>query len=118
MNHMKNQISALSDPFPSLDDLKKKKMVWCGRLMAKAFIFNPTSVINYTICISHVSWDIILFLYLNFYLLSCFHFKKVDKLSLIPCNSQRLTTEQKAEVSSDAYDKTYFCHGESPNSVT
>ena len=30
MNHMKNQISALSDPFPSLDDLKKKKngLVW------------------------------------------------------------------------------------------
>ena len=27
MNHMKNQISALSDPFPSLDDLKKK---WFG----------------------------------------------------------------------------------------
>ena len=91
-------------------------MVWCGRLMAKVFTFNPTSVINYTICISHVSRDIILFLYLNFYLLSCFHFKKVDKLSLIPCNSQRLTTEQKAEVSSDAYDETYFCHGESPNS--
>ena len=25
MNHMKNQISALSDHFPGLDDLKKKK---------------------------------------------------------------------------------------------
>ena len=30
MNHMKNQISALIDPFPSLDYLKKKKngLVW------------------------------------------------------------------------------------------
>ena len=31
MTHMKNQISALRDPFPSLDDLKKKKktgLVW------------------------------------------------------------------------------------------
>ena len=35
MNHMKNQISALSDHFPGLDDLKKKKkkntgLVWEG----------------------------------------------------------------------------------------
>ena len=36
MNHMKNQISALSDPFPVLDDLlknwfgKKKKRNWFG----------------------------------------------------------------------------------------
>ena len=28
MNHLKNQISALSDPFPSLDNLLKKKLVW------------------------------------------------------------------------------------------
>ena len=60
MNHTKNQISALSDPFPSLDDLskkKKKKLVWCGRLMAKIFTFNSTNVINYTICILLVSQD-------------------------------------------------------------
>ena len=49
---MKNQISALSDPFPSLDNLKKN---WCGRLMAKIFTFNSTNVINYTICILLVS---------------------------------------------------------------
>ena len=30
MNHTKNQISALSDPFPSLDDLSKKKKNWFG----------------------------------------------------------------------------------------
>ena len=84
--------------------------------MAKLFTFNSTNVINYTICILFVSQNIILFLYLNFQLLSHFHFKKVDKLFLIPCNSQRVITEQKAEVSSDAYDETQFCHGESPNS--
>ena len=29
MSHMKNQISALSDPFPSLDNLLKKTgLVW------------------------------------------------------------------------------------------
>ena len=54
MNHMKNQISALSDPFPSVDGLKKK-VVWCGRLMAKIFTFNSTNVIHYTICILLVS---------------------------------------------------------------
>ena len=38
MNHMKNQISALSDHFPGLDDLKKKnKLLWCGRIMAEIF---------------------------------------------------------------------------------
>ena len=52
---MKNELSALSDPFPSLDNLKKKN--WCGRLMAKIFTFNSTSVINYTICILLVSQD-------------------------------------------------------------
>ena len=36
---MKNQISAPSDPFPSLNDLLKN---WCGRLMAKIFTFNFT----------------------------------------------------------------------------
>ena len=31
MNHMKNQISALSDHFPGIDDLKKKKKKnWFG----------------------------------------------------------------------------------------
>ena len=39
LNHMKNQFSALSDPFPSLNDLLKN---WCGRLMAKIFTFNST----------------------------------------------------------------------------
>ena len=60
LNHMKNQISALSDSFPSLEDLKKKKKKknwWCGRLMAKIFTFNSTNVINYTICILLVSQD-------------------------------------------------------------
>ena len=66
MNHMKNQISALSDPFPSFDDLKKKKTGLVWRLVAKVFTFNSTNVINYTICILFVSQNIILFLYLNF----------------------------------------------------
>ena len=61
MNHTKNQISALSDSFPSLDNLSKKKknkkLVWCGRLMAKIFTFNSTNVINYAICILLVSQD-------------------------------------------------------------
>ena len=56
MSHMKNQISALSDPFPSLNDLLKK-LVSCGRLMAKIFTFNSTNVINYAICILLVSQD-------------------------------------------------------------
>ena len=61
---MKNQISALRDPFPSLDDLKKKKkLAWCGRLMAKIFTFNSTNVINYTISILLVSQD--------YYFLNC-----------------------------------------------
>ena len=30
LNHMKNQISALSDQFPSLDDLGKKKKTGVG----------------------------------------------------------------------------------------
>ena len=54
MNHMKNQISALSDSFPSLDDLL---LVWCRRLMAKIFTLNFTNVINFTICILSVSQD-------------------------------------------------------------
>ena len=59
---MKNEISALSDSFPSLDDLKKeKKKNWCGRLMAKIFPFNSTNVINYTICILLVSQDYFLY---------------------------------------------------------
>ena len=61
MNHMKNQISALSDPFPSLNDILKKKLVWCGRLMAKIFTFNSNNVINYTICILLVSQDYLLY---------------------------------------------------------
>ena len=52
---MKNWISALSDPFLTLDNLLKKN--WCGRLMAKIFTFNSTNVINYTICILFVSQD-------------------------------------------------------------
>ena len=39
LNHVKNQISTSSDPFPSLDDLFKKN--WCGRPMAKIFTFIP-----------------------------------------------------------------------------
>ena len=50
MNHMKNQVYALSDPFLSLDDLLKK-LVWCGRLVVKIFTFNSANVINYTIYI-------------------------------------------------------------------
>ena len=64
MNHMKNQISALSDSSPSLDHLFKK--IWCGRLMAKIFTFNSTNVINYTICILLVSQDYF-FLYYQLY---------------------------------------------------
>ena len=60
MNHMKYQISSLSDPFPGLDDLFKK-LVWCGRLMAKIFTFNSNNVINYTICILLVSQDYLLY---------------------------------------------------------
>ena len=63
MNHMKNQISALSDPFPSLNNLFKK-LVWCVRLVAK--IFNSTNVINYTICILPVSEEYY-FLYYQVY---------------------------------------------------
>ena len=56
---MENQIYALSDSFPSPVDLKKKKkkLVWCGRLMAKVFTFNSTNVINYIICILLVLQD-------------------------------------------------------------
>ena len=68
MSHMKNHISALTDPFLVLMILKKKKkktgLVW--RLGAKVFTFNSTNVIKYTICILFVSQNIILFLYLNF----------------------------------------------------
>ena len=63
MSHMKNQISALSDPFPSLNDLLKK-LVSCGRLVAK--IFNSTNVIIYTICILLVSQEYY-FLYYQVY---------------------------------------------------
>ena len=66
MNHLKNQMSALSDPFPSVDDLKKKKLIWCGRLMAEIFTFNSTNVIHYTICILLVSQDYY-FLYYQVY---------------------------------------------------
>ena len=66
MHHMKNQISALSDPFPSVDGLKKKKLLWCGRLIAKIFTFNSTNVIHYTICILRVSQDYF-FLYCQVY---------------------------------------------------
>ena len=63
---MKNQISALSDPFPSLDNLLKKKKNWCRRLMAKIFTFNSTNVIKYTIGILLVSQDYY-FLYYQVY---------------------------------------------------
>ena len=72
MNHMKNQISALSDSFPCPDELSKKKnktkqkLVWCGRLMAKVFTFNSINIINYTICILLVSQDYY-FLYYQVY---------------------------------------------------
>ena len=57
LNHMKNQISALRDPLPSLDIKKKNKLVWCGRLMAKVFTFNSTNVIIYNIFILLVLQD-------------------------------------------------------------
>ena len=65
MNHVKNQISASSDPYPSLDDLfkKKTKLVWCGRLMVKIFTLNSTNVINYTTCILLISQDYYFFYY-------------------------------------------------------
>ena len=64
MHHMKNQISALSDPFPSVDGLKKKKkLLWCGRLMVKIFTLNSTNVINYTTCILLISQDYYFFYY-------------------------------------------------------
>ena len=67
MTQMKNQTSALKDPFRSLDGLKKKKkLVWCGRLMAKIFTFNSTNVFNYTIYILLVSQDYY-FLYYQVY---------------------------------------------------
>jgi len=66
MNHMKNQISALTDPVLVLMILKIKKTGLVWRLVAKVFTFNSTNVINYTICILFVSRNIILFLYLNF----------------------------------------------------
>ena len=73
MNHMKNQISALSDPFPILDDLlknwfgeKKKKKNWCRRLMAEIFIYNSANVVSCIICILPVSQDYC-FLYYQVY---------------------------------------------------
>ena len=64
MNYMKNQISALSDSLPSLDDHKKKhKLVSCGRLLAKIFTFNSSNVINYTIYILLISQDYYLLCY-------------------------------------------------------
>ena len=64
MNHMKNQIYAC-DSFPSLDDLLKK-LIWCGKLMAKIVTFNSTNVSNCTICILLVSQDYY-FLYYQVY---------------------------------------------------
>ena len=65
MNHMKKQNSALSDPFPSLDDLLKN---WfgVGGSWLKCSTFNSTNVINYTICILPVSQDYF-FLYYQVY---------------------------------------------------
>ena len=56
MNQTKNQISALSDPFPSLDHLLKK-LVCYGRLMTETFTYNSTKVINYIIYILPVLQD-------------------------------------------------------------
>ena len=50
MNHMKNQISDLSDSFPSLDDLL---LVWCRRLMAKIFcLFHKIIISCITKCMT------------------------------------------------------------------
>ena len=66
MNHMKNQISALTDPVLVLMILKIKKTGLVWRLVAKVFTFNSTNVINYTICILLVSQDYY-FLYYQVY---------------------------------------------------
>ena len=66
MNHMKNQISALTDPVLVLMILKIKKTGLVWRLVAKVFTFNSTNVINYTICILFVSQDYY-FLYYQLY---------------------------------------------------
>ena len=66
MNHMKNQISALTDPVLVLMILKIKKTGLVWRLVAKVFTFNSTNVINYTIYILLVSQDYY-FLYYQVY---------------------------------------------------
>ena len=51
---MKNRISALSDPFPSLDNLLKKKN-WCGRLMLKYLLLIPLMLLTipFVFCLFH-----------------------------------------------------------------
>ena len=53
MNHMRNQISALSVPFPSLDNLKNEN--WCGRLMLKYLLLIPLMVLTipFVFCLFH-----------------------------------------------------------------
>ena len=62
VNHMRNQISALSDPFPSLYGLFKK-LVWCGRLTAEILTYNSPNVISYIVCSLPVLQDYCLFYY-------------------------------------------------------
>ena len=62
VNHMRNQISALSDPFPSLDGLFKK-LIWCGRLTDEIFTYNSTNVISYIVGSLPVLQDYCLFYY-------------------------------------------------------
>ena len=49
---MKNQISDLGDPFPSLD--KFQKLVFSGKLLPEIFTYNS---INVTVCILSVLQD-------------------------------------------------------------
>ena len=53
MNHIKNKISALSDPFPSLDNLKNEN--WCGRLMLKYLLLIPLMLLTipFVFCLFH-----------------------------------------------------------------
>ena len=69
MNHMKNQISALNDPFPSLDDLynkTKQNQFGVGSTWLKYLLLISLIFINYTLCIFPVSKDYC-FLYYQVY---------------------------------------------------
>ena len=57
LNHMKNEISALSDSFPSLDDLKKekKKKTGVGGSWLKYFLLIPLMLLTipFVFCLFH-----------------------------------------------------------------